>query len=529
MRLQLAAAVFLLAACSGGRAGSTSGSASSTSSGSSSGSGSASSSSGSSTGSSGSSGGLTLVDCDVDGGPACAGPVASFNGANVAQDPNDTLAAEVYGLASGAASVTVLYQLDGGPVEQTPAFQPSVRPLPVLGLQASSRYAMQVLATADDGSVGRSPILQLSSGVLPAAADPSFSVTATGAYQPGYVLIGKLPLNPTQSSTAGVVVDRSGRVVWYAECPTSLYGDFEKQLDHSYSLGCFTATSTFLASITTVWQVVDPLSQVTGYFTVPDNDGGTDNHEFSYLPDHDVLMIGETGQQLDTTAYGGQPNTTVVEQTLWRIHPDGGVVFFWNAFDHTDLGNVSPVYGSVGNNPLDASHINAFSQAADGNYLVSLREMNQVMKIDASTGAVIWTLGAAGDFTFLSDPLLGFSGQHDVREVAPDDLLFFDDGDAHTPPQSRAVEYKLSFKPDGGPDAATLIWSYQPPPASSGTPQFAFALGSTQRLPNGDTLVCSGTLSRVDEVDPMGNVVWSLVDTEPGFGFFRARWLDTLY
>ena len=455
--------------------------------------------------------------------------MASFTGASVAEDPNDTLAAEVLGQPQGAASMMVLYQLDGGPVEQTPAFDPSVDPLPVLGLQPAQSYALQVLATAADGSVGRSPLLHFTSGDLPAIADEAFNVSAPGAYQPGYVLIGKLPLNPTQSSTAGVIVDRTGRIVWYAQCPTSLYGAFEKQIDHTYTLGCFTQSNTFMASITAVWEVVDPLSQLHGYFTVPDNDGGTDNHEFTYLPDHDALMIGETGQLQDTTAYGGQPDTLVVEQTLWRIHPDGGVVFFWNAFDHTDLGNLSPVYGSPGSNPLDATHINTFTPTTDGNYLVSLREMNQVMKLDAVTGATIWTLGAAGDFNFQGDPLGGFSGQHDVREIAPDDLLFFDDGDAHTPAQSRAVEYKLSYKPDGGPDAATLIWSYQPPPGANGAPQFAFALGSTQRLPNGNTLVCSGTLSRVDEVDPAGNVVWSLVDTEPGFGFFRARWLDTLY
>jgi hypothetical protein len=68
------------------------------------------------------------------------------------------------------------------------------------------------------------------------------------------------------------------------------------------------------------------------------------------------------------------------------------------------------------------------------------------------------------------------------------------------------------------------VWSYTASPTV-----FAFAMGSAQRLPNGNTLVDYGTASRVDEVDPQGNLVWTLSDPHPGFGFYRATFIDSLY
>jgi arylsulfate sulfotransferase len=158
---------------------------------------------------------------------------------------------------------------------------------------------------------------------------------------------------------------------------------------------------------------------------------------------------------------------------------------------------------------------------------VSARQMSQVWKIDAHTGDLIWKLGYHGDFTFVNDPLGRFTGQHYVRETAPDRLLMFDDGNGHTPPQSRAVEYQLAFAslPDGGSsNTATLVWSYTPNPSI-----YAYAMGSAQRLSNGDTLVDFGTLSQVEEVDAQGDLVWQLKDTIRDDGIYRAQLIDSLY
>jgi hypothetical protein len=415
----------------------------------------------------------------------------------------------------------VLSQASGTRVAVSPPLpaRPNAQLLPLLGLSPQTDYAVQVLATDGNGNYARSPVLGLTTGALPQNASPSFTVARSGPYAPGYVLVTKLPLNPLQTPLAPVAVDRNGHVVWYAEGQASLYGDFKKQPNDTYSFGAFQQQG-FPGSLSVTYDVVDPLGDPLGVYTVPDIDGGTDNHEFTILPDQDALMIGETARNLDTSIFDGGANTLVVEQTLWRIHPDGGVAFHWDAFDHTNLANLSPAFGNRAADPLDATHLNSFDVTPDGNYIASLRQMSQVLKIDAQTGNVLWTLGEHGDFTFINDPLDGFSGQHYAHEVALDDVLLFDDGNEHQPPQTRVVEYRL----DRTAMTATLVWSYQPTPMF-----FAFAMGSAQRLPNGNTLIAYGTMSRIDEVDPTGHIVWQLVDDQPGFGFYRAQFVDSLY
>jgi hypothetical protein len=60
---------------------------------------------------------------------------------------------------------------------------------------------------------------------------------------------------------------------------------------------------------------------------------------------------------------------------------------------------------------------------------------------------MLWRLGGRhNEFTIVGDPLRGFGFQHDVRVLDNGDLLFFDSGLAHSPPESRALEYRLDRK-----------------------------------------------------------------------------------
>src|SRR6185312_15053874 len=101
------------------------------------------------------------------------------------------------------------------------------------------------------------------------------------------------------------------------------------------------------------------------------------------------------------------------------------------------------------------------------------------------------------------DPLGGFSCQHGARELPNGDIILFDDGDGHGPPQSRAVEYSL----DTEAMVATLVWSAEDDP-----PLFSYILGYAERLPNGHTLITYGTTLQVREVDDSGAAIWDLTD-----------------
>jgi hypothetical protein len=310
-------------------------------------------------------------------------------------------------------------------------------------------------------------------------------------------------------------------VVWYDSTNPRPAGDFQKQPDGSYTLALNGVPFPLL--LPAIWQRMDALGNVQAIYTVPGTDAGTDNHDLRVLPDGDVLFMGGIKTIQDLSAYDGGANATVLTNTLYRLHADGGVAFAWSALDHVGLEDVDPGLASLATNGLDENHCNAVDVASDGNYLVSSRHMSQVWKIDATTGQLRWKLGYHGDFTFVNDPLNGHTGQHYVREIAPDRILMFDNGNGHSPKQSRAAEYQLAFDPvTGAPTTATLMWSYVPSP-----PVFASAMGSAQRLANGNTLVAFGIVPRVDEVDASGNLLWQL--TAPSNFIYRAQLIDTLY
>ena len=96
-------------------------------------------------------------------------------------------------------------------------------------------------------------------------------------------------------------------------------------------------------------------------------------------------------------------------------------------------------------------------QEIDGTLLLSSRHLDEIMKIDRQTGDIIWRWGGKNnEFTFVDDTR-GFSHQHAVRRIPNGDVTLFDNGNFHSPPFSRALEYRL----DELGKTATLVWEYR--------------------------------------------------------------------
>ena len=122
------------------------------------------------------------------------------------------------------------------------------------------------------------------------------------------------------------------------------------------------------------------------------------------------------------------------------------------------------------------------------------------MAIDAQSGATLWRLGGAkGEYTFVDDPLNGFSRQHAVKILPNGNVLLFDNASGSWPPQSRAVEYRL----DHVAKTATMVWESRHDPSL-----YAAYVGWVERLENGNTWIAYSIFGRVVEVNPAGNVVW---------------------
>jgi hypothetical protein len=150
--------------------------------------------------------------------------------------------------------------------------------------------------------------------------------------------------------------------------------------------------------------------------------------------------------------------------------------------------------------------------------MLSSRHLDEITKIDRTTGDVIWRWGGKNNvFTFLGDTLQ-FSHQHAIRRIDDGNLTLYDNGNFHEPPFSRAVEYAV----DETLHTCTPVWQYRRTPDEYGA-----AMGNVQRLPNGNTIIGWGTgKPDVSEVDSLGSELLTVTVPFPNFNYraYRFPW-----
>ena len=462
--------------------------------------------------------------------------------ARVAANPNNVISAQVNADVTGANRVQVTYTSDGGEVGSTPEFATSLTDasapvrVPVLGLRPETNYTLQLEATAANGLVTRSNALSFRTGTLPSML-PTFRVTDRSggesqftmvswvtAFRSGWSSSGSFPAGPpdTPPIALPLIVDQTGRVVWYREPVEGTLVDWQKQLDGTYTAAITDLYLQELGYYDTTYFQFDSLGNIIRrYFAV--GIWPTDSHELRVLPNGDALLMSLNVRTMDLTAWGGGPAVDVVGNILERISPSGQLLFAWNALDRVAIGSTDPVILrdlDPETNVFDFTHANAIDVASDGSYLISLRHLSQILKV-TETGSIAWKFGGVDShFAFVGDPLNGFSLQHGVRELPNGNVLLFDNGNGHQPPQSRAVEYRL----DVAARTATLVWQYNPDPHVFGP-----FMGFTQRLQNGNTLITYGARQLIQEVTPAGEVVWQLDGESGGVGFYRGIRISSLY
>ena len=119
-----------------------------------------------------------------------------------------------------------------------------------------------------------------------------------------------------------------------------------------------------------------------------------------------------------------------------------------------------------------------------GNLLISVFMLNTVAVLDPDRRTVVWA--KAG----------GWRHQHQPTFLDSGHLLVFDNTGASRE-RSRVIEME--------PVSGRIVWQY------GGTPEvdlFSRTLGSSQRLPNGNTLITESENGRALEVTPDGRTVW---------------------
>ncbi|HPE58065.1 MAG TPA: aryl-sulfate sulfotransferase [Bacteroidales bacterium] len=208
-----------------------------------------------------------------------------------------------------------------------------------------------------------------------------------------------------------------------------------------------------------------------------------EEHDFVLTNDGSYLLFTYDAQIVDMSAIvdGGDPAATVMGCVLQELDADDNVVLEWSSWDHMEITEATPdvVLTAVF---IDYCHANAVDKDDDGNILVSFRNTDDIIKINNTTGEIIWRMNTnredLNDITFINDTIQ-FSHQHDIRRQDDGTITMFDNGNLHYGPYTRLVKYEI----DETNKTAELVWVY-PPEYKEGV-HFAFATGDAHWQPNG--------------------------------------------
>jgi PKD repeat protein len=288
------------------------------------------------------------------------------------------------------------------------------------------------------------------------------------------------------------------------------------------------------------------------------------HHDIRRLPNGNILMlVVEKKTYAEVIAAGFNPSKLqpevqqkgmmlpdyVVE--IQPIKPMGGkVVWEWHVWDHLiqDYDPSKSNYGVVKSHPelistggdqknLPAfwNHMNSidYNPALD-QIALSVRGNSEVWIIDHSTtteeakGHTGGKRGKGGDLLYRwGNPLTYGAGtasdqkyfqQHDVEWVRPDypgagNLTCFNNGlgrgnyssvDEFIPAMDASGSYPIVSGSAFGP--SNFTWTYKLDVAD-----YSENISGAHRLPNGNTIICSGTLGLFLEVTPAGEIVWKYI------------------
>ena len=445
---------------------------------------------------------LLALGCGKDDGIAPPPPPVppEILGFAVAGNPDNVLSAVVTVRVRLADSVAVRY----GPGLTSDSVTPAVLPtgdsavVPVLGLLPATTYALRVVAFGGGGQAAFGTPYGFTTDTLP--SDLPRYVASGSDPSPGYIVFA--------TGRYGVVIDNTGRVVWYRRFPTPVGLNFQPQPTGRYTVRPPTPDPAG------PWYEIDPLGHVTRTFGCAHGLVAR-FHDLIAEPDGAYWMMCDDTRTMDLSGVGGVAGAQVTGTVVQHVSAAGVLLFEWNPFDHfqiTDLDSASRTGASV-----NWTHGNALDRDAEGNLLVSFRSLSEVTKIDTKTGAVVWRMGGLrNQFAFQNAPPLGFARQHGLRVTGPGRLALLDNlGD---PRGSRAERYVY----DEAAHTAQLVASFGPSPAV-----IAQLGGTTQDLPGGRTLVAFGNGDRVEEYDASGTMVWH-IEGAPGY-IFRAQRIRSLY
>jgi hypothetical protein len=309
---------------------------------------------------------------------------------------------------------------------------------------------------------------------------PAMRITtpARAGTAPGLLITNPIKIytkKPAAWTGGPTIYDNAGHVVWYKPS-TSIHVTEPVTYHGKPAMAYYQITKKLGGWNAGYWVLLNQSYQKIAEIHAG-NGLAADHHEL-VLTDHDTaLMDIYRPVKMDLSKVGGSANATVQEAIVQEVSlTTGKVLFEWHSLKYVP---VTDSYNSLTTDSVDYFHINSIAEDTDGNLIVSGRFVSTILKINRSTGDVMWRLGGRhSDFSFVGDG--GPSYQHDVRVVGPSMYSAFDNGDGRNPQYSRGVTWQV----DLAAHTASVVdqWRHAPDVYSS-------IMGSNRVLPNGNRLI----------------------------------------
>lgn len=292
------------------------------------------------------------------------------------------------------------------------------------------------------------------------------------------------------------------------------------------------------------------------------------HHDIESLPNGNVLVLAwEHKTSAEAFAAGRNPSLlnsdTLSPEHIIEVARNDSVgheiVWEWHVWDHLiqDFDSTKDNYGNVADHPelidlnyvkrsvADWLHVNSIAYNSDLDQIViSCRRFDEIWIIDHSTttaeaaghsggnsgmgGDILYRWGNPQCYRVGDDSDKKYFGQHDADWV-PDgypgegNIMVFSNGQNRpgtiyssieeiTPPVDSNGHYTI---PSAGTpyDPSNPIWTYAADPL---TDFYSPNISGCQRLPNGNTLICSGKNGRLFEVTPDNEIVWEYLNPVTG-------------
>lgn len=230
------------------------------------------------------------------------------------------------------------------------------------------------------------------------------------------------------------------------------------------------------------------------------------HHDLRMDKNNLIHALCRTRKVFDMAEIGGFGVDTLVGDGILVMDTTGKKIWEWTAWDVWDVKN-DPYIKEFA---YDRFHINALNFDKDSNYLVSVSIEDQIWKINAKTGELIWKFGKNGDFKM--DTTSYFSFQHAVHINSEGDLMLFDN--SLYKKQSRALSFSL--------DTVTMSATTR---INAPLPKYLHTsrMGSAYLMPNGNILQTSSKKGSVLITTKTGEILWEL---DSPFVLYRTEYVS---